>query len=505
MSAVTQIVKAWSREMRHDGGHGGGCAPGAGPPGTVARRVRIEHEWAMVLLRSLLPILAAALLLPAPSLGQADAIDDVAEAHISTLSPGVAVALHHGGEITFLDTWGVLRHGGDEPLAPGTPFAAPDLTPFMVEAVLRALHDAGRIDMDQPLGLLLPDLTTPLADATLRQLVTHTAGLDDAELREEWSRETLLDQVRGNWFFTDPGSVISTSRYSLPVAARVLELITRQALPDLLDAVLLQPLGMQRSTFDPDEARDLGLAPGFRPTDRPDSPVAEVEVEGEVALLPVLFTTIHDIALLLGAWADGNIRGSSPLDRPEIDVPGPPGLDRRTHGFSWTAFRGTERLRMASGRPGGAVSVDILPAAGAVAVAWSAGRAPTRPTTFIVERIADAAGLPPSAVSGGGGPAASGPDEGDPGRGLLSEDDLPRLAGTWLNGDRKIELRRSEGGLTFFDGRSELTVGLEGERRLVVRIADGRPALALEVVHDREGRAYLYLGNRAFRRQDPPG
>ena len=436
--------------------------------------------------------MAIAALVAAPPGAGGQGIDAVAASHLSTLSPGLVVVLHEDGAPSFVDAWGLVRQGGSDSLTAEMLFPAPEVTSFLLDAVLHALHDAGRLGLDEPITAVVPQVVSAsLDELTLRQLLEHTGGLDDARPRDGWSWDRLLEDVEERWFFAEPGRVVSTSRYSHPLAVRILEEVTGRRLAEVLQAVVLDPLGMERSTFDLERARALGLAPGFRESDSPETPVQEVQPEARVDGLPVLFTTAPDLARLFGAWLSGGIRGTSPLDEPVAGVPAPRSLEGRVHGLARSEWRGVPRLRLASEALGGALVVEVLPRAGIAVVGWRAGTSPGRATNYVMDRVAESLGL--------GSPAAA-EAAGEGGGAVEASRPLPELAGEYVNGDEKLELRVRGEELVWFDGARELEMRRRDARTLTVHIPDGRVALVVEVLVDTEGATYLYRGGKGYRR-----
>ncbi|UQN09914.1 serine hydrolase [Deinococcus sp. QL22] len=124
---------------------------------------------------------------------------------------------------------------------------------FTARAVLRAV-EAGRLDLDDSLSAHLPDLAwmqiTPLKERTLRQLLTHTAGLPAWSPLYTWGdagtiRARLLQEP---WQVAEAGQVVY-SDLGYMLLGRVLERVYGQTLRDFaLDDGL---------TFAPDLARSV--------------------------------------------------------------------------------------------------------------------------------------------------------------------------------------------------------------------------------------------------------
>jgi len=134
--------------------------------------------------------------------------------------------LHHEGEVRFRDSYGRAERLAAGPLEPGTVFGFAGFTEVLIAASAASaasLASRGLLDLDAPISNYLRTLPEGLGSITMDQLLTHRAGLDNAlpANGNDWDRE--LDFLRDNALFTAPGAVFSYSRYSFPLAARVIE------------------------------------------------------------------------------------------------------------------------------------------------------------------------------------------------------------------------------------------------------------------------------------------
>jgi CubicO group peptidase (beta-lactamase class C family) len=125
------------------------------------------------------------------------------------------------------------------------------------------LVDTGRIRLDAPVREHLPEFT--MADAraatiTVRQLLDQTSGMSDATYRsfDGPPLRTLQEAVasmRGARLATAPGSRFEYHNPNYQVAARLVEVVTRQSFDDYLRQQVFGPLGMNdsRAIGTPDE------------------------------------------------------------------------------------------------------------------------------------------------------------------------------------------------------------------------------------------------------------
>nr|8FEK_A Chain A, PBP cyclase Ulm16 [Streptomyces sp. KCB13F003] len=177
---------------------------------------------------------------------------------------GGQLALHHQGTLT---TWefGTEEHAGGRPVHVGSAFPYGSVTKaFTATAVLQLAGD-GDLDLDRPVRELLPEAEAeaeieveagsgtgaradgghPALAATLRQLLSHTAGLpsdhDDerAPSLRRWLTGFLALPV-GPW--PAPGS-FSYSNVGYGIAGRVVEAVTGLTWSEAVRDFLLHPLG----------------------------------------------------------------------------------------------------------------------------------------------------------------------------------------------------------------------------------------------------------------------
>jgi len=132
----------------------------------------------------------------------------------------------------------------------------------LATGVLR-LVTLGRIDLDAPLARYLPDLPIenrwgPDAPLLVRHLLDHTSGLDDARLWQVFSlrakadaplREALAHPGGRLHLRHRPGERFSYSNTGYLLVGMLVEAVTGMRYERWLDAELLAPLGMTRSTF----------------------------------------------------------------------------------------------------------------------------------------------------------------------------------------------------------------------------------------------------------------
>ncbi|HEY3558542.1 MAG TPA: serine hydrolase domain-containing protein, partial [Kribbella sp.] len=179
--------------------------------------------------------------------------------------PGASWVVFDDGVVTETGAAGFVEAGSGEPVTPTTLFQAASISkPVAVLAALR-LVDRGLLDLDEDVNRKLKSWQVPPTDrwqptVTLRQLASHSAGLTvssfpgygrDATLP---STVQILDGVRpamniGVRVDLVPGTQFRYSGGGTMVLQQLLEDVTGTPFRELLQELVLQPLGMSDSDY----------------------------------------------------------------------------------------------------------------------------------------------------------------------------------------------------------------------------------------------------------------
>ena len=138
--------------------------------------------------------------------------------------------------------------------------------PIVATAALRLVEE-GRLGLKAPLADWLPELATGdgRERITAWHVLSHTTGLDDEELeapvREGIDRGELLARTLARPLVTAPGSAFRYATFTFELLALAMERATGRLLPELLKELVLDPLGMVDTVFDPRQERADRMAP----------------------------------------------------------------------------------------------------------------------------------------------------------------------------------------------------------------------------------------------------
>ena len=138
--------------------------------------------------------------------------------------------------------------------------------PIVATAALRLVEE-GRLGLKAPLADWLPELATGdgRERMTAWHVLSHTTGLEDedleAPLREGINRDQLLARTLAGPLLAAPGSVFRYATFTFELLALAMERATGQPLPELLRQLVLGPLCMTDTVFDPRPERAGRMAP----------------------------------------------------------------------------------------------------------------------------------------------------------------------------------------------------------------------------------------------------
>lgn len=308
--------------------------------------------------------LAAALLAPSPRAQEspllaerARRVDELVAAEIANgHHAGISFVLFHRDRLIAEGAAGLADVDSGRPMRRDTIVRVYSMTKPVTAVAALTLVEQGRLRLDEPIGVHLPELAAPVvftggtADApttapaaraiTVRMLLTHTAGFTydffrESPLHEIYRRAELwaasssadfLARAAKLPLLTQPGSAWN---YSIAddVLGVLIERVARQSLAEYVREHVTGPLGMVDTDFDVPPAKRARLAAlhrrenGALVTMAPPFGVHEEAGRGFDAGGAGLFSTLDDFArfgrFLVG---DGSLDGNRVLARKTLEL-----------------------------------------------------------------------------------------------------------------------------------------------------------------------------------------
>lgn len=264
-----------------------------------------------------------------------------------TRTPGAALVIVKEGAVVYARGFGRASVEGTVPVTPSTAFRLGSTTKMLTAVAVLSLVADGKLSLTQPVTSYVPSLGPAFARVSLRQLLSHSAGLCEAAPRIDSRDDDALKREIDGWpgtqrFYTEPGAMYSYAGPSYYLSGRILERMTGQPYADAMVQRVFEPLGMHASTLRPLVALTRPLAQGHTLGDGVQvvRPMAE-----NVAMYPggSVFSTAEDLGRFLIAMLSGAPQGK-PLLASEFfqrrrELPAPPAdRGRYWYGFGTVAY-----------------------------------------------------------------------------------------------------------------------------------------------------------------------
>jgi CubicO group peptidase (beta-lactamase class C family) len=207
--------------------------------------------------------------------------------------------------------WASLERG--EPLRAGHVFPAYQVTMTVTAVAVLCLAAAGRLRLDDPANSYLTAIRLTDEAVTVRELLTHTAGVTDRPTQIAARAVPPLETVTGPAFAcTGRRGTVGLSHAGYAALGEIIAGRAGFPYPEAVSRLVLRPLGMSQSRFPAGEPD--GAAPGPSPQAGYQA-VTSYDVAGDgtftpldrvVCVLPAaggLWTTAADLARFGLGWA----------------------------------------------------------------------------------------------------------------------------------------------------------------------------------------------------------
>ncbi len=227
-------------------------------------------------------------------------------------APGVSIAVVEKGKVIYTGGFGYRDIKKKLPVTENTQFGIGSCTKAFTAAVLGMLEVEGKVDLDKPVRIYLPELKFQNEytnnHATLRDMMCHRTGLPRHDLSwyASWaSREELLKRIE----FMEPTAALREkwqyNNFMFLAQGVVIEKLTGKSWEENIKERIFKPLGMDNSnlsTKDMEKAADHSLA--FVST---DSTIKSIPYRNIDAMGPAgsINSCAKDMAKWLLTWING--------------------------------------------------------------------------------------------------------------------------------------------------------------------------------------------------------
>ena len=219
----------------------------------------------------------------------------VAQEQRKSRLPSVAAAVSRDGEIVWESAIGVADVAAQREATTDTQYRLGSITKTFTAAAILQLRDAGKLGLEDTLDKHVDGAAHA---PTLRRLLSHTSGLqrethDDAWLKQKFaSVPELLETLDEAEQILPPGARFHYSNLAFALLGIVVERVSGESYTDYVSRRLLEPLGLKRTTFEPDG----NAAKGYLVKPYVDGVWDEAPVEtGAWIAAGQMWGTVHDL------------------------------------------------------------------------------------------------------------------------------------------------------------------------------------------------------------------
>ena len=199
--------------------------------------------------------------------GQADRTYSLEERMQFYKVPGVSMALIENGKIAWVKSWGVKDINSQEPLTTESLLQAASISKLLSAFAALRMVESGELSLDKPINHYLTQWQLPENNFTeqvpvnLTHLLSHTGGLTVHGFNgyaQADQQPTAIQVLNGEAIAKSavvevnalPGEAFRYSGGGSTVFQLAMEDVSQQSFTDLMQTLVLTPLGMNSSTYE---------------------------------------------------------------------------------------------------------------------------------------------------------------------------------------------------------------------------------------------------------------
>jgi CubicO group peptidase (beta-lactamase class C family) len=178
--------------------------------------------------------------------------------------PGVAAGVVHGGELVWSSGAGFADVGAGRAPDASTLYRIASITKTFTGTAIMQLRDEGRLHLDDPATMYLPELRPaespfgPIETVTIRRMLSHESGLMGDPPGTDWSEPAYeadpaasLARVAEIGTRVPPSTQQKYSNLAYQLLGAIVSRVSGVPYAEYLRAQILAPLGLASTSFDP--------------------------------------------------------------------------------------------------------------------------------------------------------------------------------------------------------------------------------------------------------------
>jgi CubicO group peptidase (beta-lactamase class C family) len=187
---------------------------------------------------------------------------------------GMVVVAMHGSDTLLARAYGWAEPENDVRMTVAHVYQLASITKQFTAAAILTLVQDGRVDLDAPINRYLPDAPIQGRTITVRQLLSHTAGIPDyaespriaALKRLDLPPDTLVALVAKTPFYFEPGEQMRYSNTGYALLGQLIERVSGQPYAAYVEQHVLHPVGAVQAHFCDPQAMVRHPARGYTAT-----------------------------------------------------------------------------------------------------------------------------------------------------------------------------------------------------------------------------------------------
>ena len=181
-------------------------------------------------------------------------------------TPGAQVAVWFDGRLQFSQAYGVSNLGTGEVLTTSHLFRIASHSKTFTATAIMQLVEAGKLRLDDTVGAWIPELSeagSPLAEVTVRQLVSHSAGvIRDGVDSTFWAHsrpfpdeEALMELTIREGAVREPDATFKYTNIGFSLLGMIIGKAAGSTYNDYVQTAIIEKLGLQNTGPELDESR----------------------------------------------------------------------------------------------------------------------------------------------------------------------------------------------------------------------------------------------------------
>ena len=170
--------------------------------------------------------------------------------------PGLSVAVGINGQVIWEEGFGWADTEERVPVSSDTQFRIGSASKAFTSAAIGLLIEQGRVKLDDEIQVYVPDFPKKDWPVTVRQLMSHTAGIrpDNADEENVWTRcerpAEGLERFAGSRLLFEPGTQYRYSNYGWILLSAAVESVANEPFARFMRTQVFEPLGLNRTRMD---------------------------------------------------------------------------------------------------------------------------------------------------------------------------------------------------------------------------------------------------------------